>query len=300
MSGNPSTVDSPVPEMRGEIGSVKATINYTEGQLDLKQCNERADTVATLNAISANVVDISEGKKPEMRKKTESSDKEAAETKELKQSHDSTQEDLAMETAQNDTEELFEFQQDTANYSKISKKRGSKRKKRRSEKVSTTGDDSEWEDKKPSCNSSIIITKSQMSAIVEAAVAKVLAVSIKSTEDKFNRLLATFNKSLTETQEGIAYRDEELKTLQDTTEKMSEKLKEVEGRLLRNEKLVNDIKEENIELKCRSMRENVIFYNIAERQDRLPEDCFGLLHGFFHAEMKDFDSKMQQLQLFSM
>ena len=61
---------------------------------------------------------------------------------------------------------------------------------------------------------------------------------------------------------------------------MSERKNEgVEGRLLRCEKGMEELREENISLKSRSMRDNVVFYNIAERQDNQHEDCFALLYG---------------------
>ena len=44
------------------------------------------------------------------------------------------------------------------------------------------------------------------------------------------------------------------------------------------------------------MKDNVVFYNIVERTDIIPEDCFALLHGFISSEMKVPHTLMSQLQ----
>lgn len=74
------------------------------------------------------------------------------------------------------------------------------------------------------------------------------------------------------------------------------KFKEVEGRLIRCEKLNDDLKEEIIELKSRNMRDNIIFYNIAEFQGHGQEDCTALLKGFLQAEMYMDNSTMDQIK----
>ena len=49
---------------------------------------------------------------------------------------------------------------------------------------------------------------------------------------------------------------------------------------------MSDLKEENVALKARSMRDNVIFHNIAEQSGRGAENCHNLVRGFLNEVMK--------------
>ena len=167
------------------------------------------------------------------------------------------------------------------------KKHKSPCKKKRKQR-SSADDVSEWE-----VESS---TTTDLSSLIEQAVAKGLNESLDQREEKFLKLISTMEKTVEDLKEGIAFRDQEIKDLQESSECLRGKVKEVEGRLLRCEKGMEDLREENIALKSRSMRDNVVFYNIADRQDNQHEDCLALLYGFIESEMKVPDDEMSQLR----
>ena len=166
------------------------------------------------------------------------------------------------------------------------------KKKRKKNKSSSTSDDSMWEIESGEGGH---IT-SNISMMIEKAVAKGLDESFDRHEDKLHKLVNSLQKTVEDMKEGIAYRDKEMQDAQVTVDCLTGKVKEIEGRLLRCEKVVEDLREENIGLKSRSMRDNVVFYNIAERQDNATEDCCALLYGFMESEMKVPQQDMNQLQ----
>ena len=84
---------------------------------------------------------------------------------------------------------------------------------------------------------------------------------------------------------GVAYRDMEVKDLQHQNECLTSKTKELEGRVFRNEKMIRDLKEENIEMKARSMEDNIIFYGIDEADDAA-KDCESVVYAFLGDKMK--------------
>ena len=138
--------------------------------------------------------------------------------------------------------------------------------------------------------------KRELKTIVHEAVSESLSLAMVNVEKKLDKLIHTYDSRLSEIENGIAYRDGEFKDLQCTTDSLLDKLKETEGRVLRCEKLIVDLQEENISLKCRSMRDNLVFYNIVERNDRPQyEDTRALLYGFVHAELKIDEDCMSQI-----
>ncbi len=64
-----------------------------------------------------------------------------------------------------------------------------------------------------------------------------------------------------------------------------------ESRIQRLEKTVSDQKDEIIDLKSRSMRDNVVFYQILEQQDERPEKTKELLYDFLETKMNIADAK---------
>jgi len=67
---------------------------------------------------------------------------------------------------------------------------------------------------------------------------------------------------------------------------MASKINELEGRLLRCEKVTYDLKEENVSLKARSMRDNVIFFNIPEQDGHTMEDCTARIRDFCREQLR--------------
>ena len=158
-------------------------------------------------------------------------------------------------------------------------------KKRKQDKRASTGDESERDD-----------DSSHLSQMIMKAVKKGVDDSLGVLEEKSFQILDSLKKTVDELKKGVEYRDHEIADLQVAHECLGSKFKEVEGRLLRCEKLVEDLREETISLKSCSMRDNVVFYNIVERNDNISEDCFALLHGFINSEMKVPNTMMSQLQ----
>ena len=81
------------------------------------------------------------------------------------------------------------------------------------------------------------------------------------------------------------YRDGEIQSLQEINEGLTDKISELEGRLLRAEKQITDLKEENTELKSRGMENNLIFKNIEEKTDGR-EECKKVIETFAIDKLK--------------
>lgn len=164
---------------------------------------------------------------------------------------------------------------------KKSEKKGRSLKKRKQENRSSTGEDSEWEETFSSKKEQNYGSKEELSDIIQEAVSKALTEAMIDTEHRFQHFIETFTTKLNVIEEGVAFRDNEFKDMESTTESIVEKLKETEGRLLRCEKQIADLQDENTALKSRSMSDNIVFYNIIERNDNVhSEYTCALLHGF--------------------
>ncbi len=64
-----------------------------------------------------------------------------------------------------------------------------------------------------------------------------------------------------------------------------------ESRVERLERTVHEQKEEILDLKCRSMRDNLVFTKIKEKENEKPLDCKDVLFNFLEKEMKIKDAK---------
>ena len=164
-------------------------------------------------------------------------------------------------------------------------KRSPKSKKRKANKKSSLSEESEWEIMEEGVEAdSTDYLEIKITTIIENAVAKAVTSAFAKVEASINEL-----------RHSIEYRDQEIKDIQETTESLKCKLQEVEGRVLRCEKMVQDLKEESITMKARSMKDNIVFYNIIEYSGQGPEDCVSLLHGFLNTEMNIPDHIMKEV-----
>lgn len=169
-------------------------------------------------------------------------------------------------------------------------------KKRKAEKKASTGDESELE-----IDDKVLKTPikqhgdSKFANVIHDAVEKAMANGIEEIKQSNKKSFTMLHTEIKELKEGIAFRDAEIQDLQDITDSLLEKFKEMEGRLIRCEKLNEDLREDSIETKTRSMRDNLIFYKIAEFQGQGQENCMALLKGFLQAEMYIDNSTMDEL-----
>lgn len=167
------------------------------------------------------------------------------------------------------------------------------KKRRRSKKSSSTEDDS--------LNTQTIeevvrqVLEKQlckMDRILEEAMTKIIAKCTTEIHKIANDKLECITKELNEVTEGIAFRDKEIRDLQEDNETLATKLKEYEGRLIRCEKQITEAKEETIDLKIRSMNNNVVFYNIPENNDTR-EDCIKTIDHFLKSHMRIEDTHVR-------
>ena len=80
----------------------------------------------------------------------------------------------------------------------------------------------------------------------------------------------------------VATLSDELTTLKSEYEELREMYKVTEGRLTRAEKLIEDQKEQILQLEARSMRDNLVFYNITEYPG---ENTEKVLRDFLYKDM---------------
>ena len=90
--------------------------------------------------------------------------------------------------------------------------------------------------------------------------------------------------------------DAEIETLKEENKKLSNLLEVTIGRLTRTEKQLDDVKEEVLDLQARSMRDNLVFYNIDESPRGPPENCGRTLSKFLRDEMKINDEDMEKIR----
>ena len=94
----------------------------------------------------------------------------------------------------------------------------------------------------------------------------------------------------------LSKKDEEIQTLNASLETSQARIRFLEGRLIRVEKAVSEISEDNLQQKARSMKESLIFYNLPEAiSDR--ENVDHLLRNFFKNELKMPDDEVQSVSI---
>ena len=69
-----------------------------------------------------------------------------------------------------------------------------------------------------------------------------------------------------------------------------------EGRLIRVEKEIDNLKEQYLMTEARSMRDNLMFYNIPESSKGAQEDASKTLKSFLADEMKINDKELKQVR----
>ena len=166
---------------------------------------------------------------------------------------------------------------------KSSKSSQAKRKKLKE----STSDESEWEDTQT--NMVDILSdqvNDKLAPMIEQIVSVAVAKCLDTVMQEHRDALTKTSEIIQDLKDGIEHRDKEITEIQEANETITSHLAIIEGRLTRCEKLVSDLKEENVALKARSMRDNVIFHNIAEQSGRGAENCHNLVRGFLNEVMK--------------
>ena len=109
---------------------------------------------------------------------------------------------------------------------------------------------------------------------------KDLIVRNKEEDRQLINTLVAKVESLTTT---VEKKDEEIKNLNESLENAQTKARVLEGRLTRLEKVVGETREELLQQKARSMKKNLLFYNLAESRD---EDVRKVLNEFFKNQLR--------------
>ena len=126
-------------------------------------------------------------------------------------------------------------------------------------------------------NSDIIV---QMQKSFNVAIKKVAKTLSKTFLTQFD----TITEELTGIKSTLETRDEEIFNLSQELQDCQNKNKLNEGRITRAEKEIRDLKSELFDLKARSMKNNLVFYNIQESTE--PEIPEKLVKNFLQDEMK--------------
>ena len=117
-------------------------------------------------------------------------------------------------------------------------------------------------------------------------------------DDQKNKLSQQFEVSLQrhrdEFDAALNEQNAEISLLNEDLKDTKDQLRIMEGRLTRSEKQVEDMREKMLVNEARSMRDNLVFYNIPETQDR--ENTEAVLRDFLVAEMKISEQDMTKIR----
>ena len=87
--------------------------------------------------------------------------------------------------------------------------------------------------------------------------------------------------------------DEEVYELRTENNELWSRVKLLEGRCARSEKLITDLKEEVLQIQSEQMKDNLIFYNIPEKKRENKKDTRKILVKFLKEEMKISEEEMK-------
>lgn len=167
---------------------------------------------------------------------------------------------------------------------------------------------SESDDDVTKLNPSLNDTESRIREDVLNSISSVVGEFMESAIGKFQDMvnseiekLYVVSQSVAENREDVAptpddyaVMQSEIDVLQEENKELRDLLRVSEGRLTRAEKQIHDLSEELLQLQARSMRDNLVFYNIPESKDE-PTHCSGTLQGFLKNEMNISDENMAQI-----
>ena len=140
------------------------------------------------------------------------------------------------------------------------------------------------------------LLSTKMTEIINNAVTKAVTNTMLALKEEEQSRIKQIEDSIQELERSTEYRDQEIQDLQETNDSLALKMRQVEGRLLRCEKVIDDLKEENIVIKSRSMSDNIVFYNIPEYTGTGKENCVALLYGFLSTEMSLSDHTLNEVK----
>ena len=114
------------------------------------------------------------------------------------------------------------------------------------------------------------------------------ALNLMQTLSKTVEMMQTEVNSM---RSDLTVQGEEMKILKEENQSLKYRQSISESRIQRLEKTVSKQKEELIDLKSRSMRDNVVFYQIPEDNDERPQKTQELLYDFLEKEMNIADAR---------
>ena len=113
------------------------------------------------------------------------------------------------------------------------------------------------------------------------------------TQEKFEEMKEDIN----DLKQSIGTQDEDMEELRFENESLWNRVKLLEGRLARSEKIVVDLKEELLQTQSRQMKDNLIFYNIKENGAETRQETRKALLDFLKDEMKISSENMQKINI---
>ena len=118
-------------------------------------------------------------------------------------------------------------------------------------------------------------------------------------EDNCNVILMKLVQSSAwrEQEDSMRYMDESIMELKNENDQLRKRLKITEGRLTRVEKRLDDANEKILDLTTRSMKDNLIFKNVEEKQNESEKDIEDKLKGICKERLKLTDDDMGMVHI---
>ena len=122
---------------------------------------------------------------------------------------------------------------------------------------------------------------------------------ISLIEDNWNVILMKLAQSSAwrGQEDSMRYMDESIMELKNENDELRKRLKITEGRLTRAEKRLDDANEKILDLTTRSMRDNLIFKNVEEKQNESEKDIEDKLKGICKERLKLTDDDMGMVHI---
>jgi chromosome segregation ATPase len=120
---------------------------------------------------------------------------------------------------------------------------------------------------------------------------------ITSSADGTNQLLEALNCKLDLVNATVKGQSDQIQALSDENDNLRSRCNLTEGRVTRLEKVVDDLREDLLQINARSMRDNILFRNIAEVQGEDNKKVIQMLYKFFDVELKIPSGELEKIEI---
>lgn len=128
----------------------------------------------------------------------------------------------------------------------------------------------------------------EKSVLSESEIAKLVQQTVQEQT-------SALQEDIQDLKDSVSKQDEDIEELRSENEAIRGRVKLLEGRLARSEKIISDLKEELLDVQTRQMKDNLLFFNIPDKQNETKKETKAAVLKFMREELKISDNDMENI-----